>query len=135
MKYIILTIFFILMGCKSMDIYEANKILVKKGNPLGSDFIDYAVNVNSEKEFYINSITIENNTSNIEYYYKDLTTGQSSYKMQEPFKKGMYSFNFKINDTSNFSKEEFLIIQYKVKGKKVKKRISIAVDKTRTMRR
>jgi hypothetical protein len=129
MKYLKLIILVSLVGCKSIDVSEANKMLVKKGNPQGSDYLDYSVVLRSEAEFSINNISIEGNSLKLNYYYKDLKTGLSSYKMLSPFPKGNYSFNFRINDISNFKTKENLIIDIEMNSKKVLKKIPILENK------
>lgn len=112
-----------------MKISDATKILVKKGNPLGSDFIDYSVLVHAEKDFYVKKISIENNASDLDFYYKNLETGESSHKMLQPFQKGSYSFNFRINDVEKISEEEYLIFEYTIANQTSRKRIPITINK------
>ena len=134
MKYLNILILFALVGCKSMSVSEASKTLIKKGNQQGTDFVEYSIVLNSEEEFNVTNIYIEGGKEEIKFYYKDLKTGLSSYKMMSPFPKGNYSFNFKLNNLQNFSKEEFLIIELTVKGKEKSKRIKIEQKENKILR-
>ena len=122
MKYTIVLILFVLVGCKSIQISEVNKTLIKKGNPMGLDYIEYNISISSEKDFYIEDIFIEDDDTKLNYYYKDLKTGLSSYKMLSPFIKGNYSFHFKLEDISRMSKKESLVIKMKVDNKIITKK-------------
>ena len=125
MKYSVFLILFFLIGCKSVSILEAKKILNKKGNPMGSDYIEYFVSINSKKDFYLYDLFIENDKTKLNYYYKDLKTGLSSYNMLMPFKKGSYAFIFKLNNIDRISKKETVVVKIKVANKTIRKKESI----------
>jgi hypothetical protein len=135
MRYLTLILVIAFVSCKSIKISNANKTLVKKGNKLGTDFIEYAVFLEADKEFSVNNLTIEGSSDKIDFYYKDLKTGLSSHKMLNPFPKGNYSFNFKLENFKNFSNEEFLILDYTLGGKKQTKKIAITENKKTFYRR
>jgi hypothetical protein len=135
MRYFNLLLVIALVGCKSIGITDANKVLVKKGNKLGTDFIEYSVILNAENDFFINNLTIEGSPETIKFYYKNLNTGLSSYSLLNPFPKGKYSLNFKVNETSNFPKEEFLILEYTVGANQKTTKILIEKNEKITVRR
>ena len=134
MRYFNLLLVFALISCKSVDITNANKSLIKKGNKLGVNFIEYSVLLDAEKEFIVDDITIDGSSEKIKFYYKNLNTGASSYDMLNPLPKGKYSFNFKVNETENFVKEEFLILEYRIGKTKYSKRIPIKKNESKSIR-
>lgn len=135
MRKVYFMIIVIFVGCKSIDITDANKTFVKSGSQFGKDFLEYDVKVSSKTDFTIENISIENEENKIEFYYKDLKTGESSYSLLNPFKKGNYSFHFKIEDTNKFSNEEFLIIEYTSSNKKKFKKIPINKEENKNFRK
>ncbi len=115
------------LGCKSIRIDNAQKKYFKKGIKQGKDYINYSFKITSDKEFIVKNISLENNPEKLEYFYKN-EKGESSFQMMNPFPKGTYIFKFKTYTLGNFSKNEFLIFDYIINGKKLQKKTTIISD-------
>ncbi|MAD98671.1 MAG: hypothetical protein CMB99_15215 [Flavobacteriaceae bacterium] len=105
------------MGCKSVDIGQATKMKVLKGNPNGTDYVNYEVSVTSDVDFTIEKLHFKGKDKPINFYYKDKATGKSSYDLLNPFPKGSYALLFKVEGIEKFEVTDYIIITYSVDGK------------------
>lgn len=136
MKYIMLIAILGLFSCsKLLKITEANKQYIKKGIPSGKDYVKYFVFLEAKEDFVVDDIILNNSNEHHEFYYKDLSTGLSSYNKLISYPKGKYKFGFKTFKIDNFDNNDSIVFNYVIKGKIYSKTISVRKEERKMKRR
>lgn len=119
----------VLFSCASQyfEINSSYKRIKHPGVASAKSFVEYAVEFNSNHEFKIDKVSLQNNKS---YGFLLFSLAEKNYvKSTEKHTKGKYILTFKTNNTKTINNEDVVLLSLNVNNKITQQKITVVKRK------